>query len=224
MNSRRFKGSNCIRSSPARGGLQDIKLARSSQRVVRGAVSGLSSPLRVFQPINDHLAVLLEDAETFLPGLQRLLGPQRVLTSLFCLLDDLTLALNAGFAFGHVPIGLGQLLAFIHPPTTASELRFHSVNSDRRAMIRQVTFALALMAAAPADAQQPWWSKAAMEHGVTSDDVASTCFNSTIACATHGQFSSCHIIMAPDELIISKGLDPLDVFRHEQGHCNGWTH
>jgi hypothetical protein len=59
---------------------------------------------------------------------------------------------------------------------------------------------------------------------VTSDDVASTCFNSTIACATPGQFSSCHIIMAPDELIISKGLDPLDVFRHEQGHCNGWTH
>jgi hypothetical protein len=38
---------------------------------------------------------------------------------LFCLLDDLTLALNAGFAFGYVPIGLDQLLAFIHPPTTA---------------------------------------------------------------------------------------------------------
>ena len=91
----------------------------------------MSSPFRVFQPINDHLAVLLEDAETFLPGLQRLLGPQRVLASLFCLLDDLTLALNAGFAFGYVPIGLDQLLAFIHPPTTASELRFHSVNSDR---------------------------------------------------------------------------------------------
>src|SRR5262249_7927103 len=36
-----------------------------------------------------------------------------------------------GLAFGYVPIGLDQLLAFIHPPTTASELRFHSVNSDR---------------------------------------------------------------------------------------------
>jgi len=123
MNSRRFKGSNCIRSPPARA---DCRISNW-----RGAVSGLSSPLRVFQPINDHLAVLLEDAETFLPGLQRLLGPQRVLTSLFCLLDDLTLALDAGFAFGYVPIGLDQLLAFIHPPTTASELRFHSLNSDR---------------------------------------------------------------------------------------------
>jgi hypothetical protein len=161
------------------------------------------------------------------------------------------------------------------------------MNGPGTPMIRQVTFALALMAAAPAYAQQPSWlpgaqydkSKAAAPAYaqqpswlpgaqydksivdqqeltwptisseelekfvgryrilpppkydvpytgkltlVTSDDVASTCFNSTIACATHGQFSSCHIIMAPDELIISKGLDPLDVFRHEQGHCNGW--
>ena len=79
------------------------------------AVLALSSPLRIFQPINDHLAVLLEDAEAFLPGLQRLLGPQRVLTSLLCLLDDLTLALNAGFAFGYVPISLDQVLAFVHP-------------------------------------------------------------------------------------------------------------
>ena len=97
MNSRRFKGSNCIRSPPAGA---DCRVSNW-----RGAVSGLSSPLRVFQPINDHLAVLLEDAETFLPGLQRLLGPQRVLASLFCPLDDVTLALNAGFAFGYVPIG-----------------------------------------------------------------------------------------------------------------------
>ena len=77
------------------------------------AVLALSSPLRIFQPINDHLAVLLEDAEVFLPGLQRLLGPQRVLTSLLCLLDDLTLALNAGFAFGYVPISLDRSHLFI---------------------------------------------------------------------------------------------------------------
>jgi hypothetical protein len=133
-------------------------------------------------------------------------------------------------------------------------------------MIRQVIFALALMAAAPAYAQQPSWlpgahyDKSIVDQQkltwpppipseelekfvgryrilpppkydvpytgkltlVISDDVASTCFTSTIACANPGQFSSCHIIMAPDELIISKGLDPLDVFRHEQGHCNGW--
>jgi hypothetical protein len=56
---------------------------------------------------------------------------------------------------------------------------------------------------------------------ISSDDVA-WC-KSTIAC-TFSSLSSCHIIMAPDELIISKGLDPLDVFRHEQGHCNGWSH
>jgi len=121
MNSRRFKGSNCIRSPPARA---DCRISNW-----RGAVSGLSSPLRVFQPINDHLAVLLEDAETFLPGLQRLLGPQRVLTSLLCLLHDLTLALNAGFAFGYVPIGLDQLLAFIHPPTPGSKQNFDRIRA-----------------------------------------------------------------------------------------------
>src|SRR5262249_17230972 len=33
MNWRRFNRSNCIRSPPARGGLQDIELAPSSQRV-----------------------------------------------------------------------------------------------------------------------------------------------------------------------------------------------
>src|SRR5262245_51323157 len=113
-------------------------------------------------------------------------------------------------------------------------------------MIRRVTFALALMAAAPAYAQQPSWlpdaqyDKSIIDQQeltwptisseelekfvgryrilpppkydvpytgkltlVTFNDVASTCFNFTIACATHGQFSSCHIIMAPDELIIS---------------------
>ena len=89
----------------------------------------MSSPFRVFQPINDHLAVLLENAETFLPGLQRLLGPQRVLTSLICPLDDLTLALNVGFAFGYVPIGLHQLLAFIHPPTPGSKQNFDSIRA-----------------------------------------------------------------------------------------------
>ena len=93
------------------------------------AVLALSSPLHIFQPINDHLAVLLEDAEAFLPGLQRPLGPQRVLTSLLCLLDDLTLALNAGFAFGYVPIGLDQLLAFIHPPTPGSKQNFDRIRA-----------------------------------------------------------------------------------------------
>jgi hypothetical protein len=28
--------------------------------------------------------------------------------------------------------------------------------------------------------------------------------------------------MIPDETIIRRGLDPLVVSRHEQGHCNGW--
>ena len=132
-------------------------------------------------------------------------------------------------------------------------------------MIRQVILALALMAAAPAYAQQPLWlpdaqyDKSIVDEQklpwppiksekfekyvgryrvlpppkydvpytgkltlVISDDVASNCFESTIACAYRGQSSSCRIIMAPNELIISKGFDPLDIFRHEQGHCNGW--
>jgi hypothetical protein len=45
------------------------------------------------------------------------------------------------------------------------------------------------------------------------------CFSS-IACARPEQFS-CSITMVPDEVIISRGFDPLVVFRHEQGHCNG---
>jgi len=47
------------------------------------------------------------------------------------------------------------------------------------------------------------------------------CLGNAIACAQGGQFS-CQIKMMPDEVIISRGFDPLDVFRHEQGHCNGW--
>jgi hypothetical protein len=127
---------------------------------------------------------------------------------------------------------------------------------------RQVIFTLALMAAAPAYAQQPLWLPGAqydksivdeqkltwppisseelekfvyrilpppkydvpytgkLTLGISSDDVA-WC-KSTIACAFPSHLYSCHIIMVSDELIISKGLDPLDVFRHEQGHCNGW--
>jgi hypothetical protein len=56
----------------------------------------------------------------------------------------------------------------------------------------------------------------------TSDDVASICFRSTVGCAYRTHYSSCHITMATDEVITSRRLDPLEVFRHEQGHCNGW--
>jgi len=53
----------------------------------------------------------------------------------------------------------------------------------------------------------------------------------TLGCMKHFQpdpgapRGSCHVILAPDEVIEAAGWTPEIVLRHEIGHCNGWkTH
>src|SRR5262249_60294439 len=88
---------------------------RSTRRCGKGNVCGSSSlTLRVFQSINDQLPVLLEDPESFLEGLQHLLGPRGVLASLFYFPDEFVVAGDVVLAFGNMPISLGQRLAFVH--------------------------------------------------------------------------------------------------------------
>ena len=71
----------------------------------------------------------------------------------------------------------------------------------------------------PAKYDRPYVGRLTLE--ITTDLPSRCPATTTIACARREQFS-CSIIMIPDETIIRRGLDPLVVFRHEQGHCNGW--
>ena len=73
--------------------------------------------------------MLFEELKSFLEGLQRLPGPRGVLAFLFYFLDEFAVAGDVGLAFGNIPIGLNQVLAFsVHrrrplPQSSSASLR-----------------------------------------------------------------------------------------------------
>src|SRR5262249_21394751 len=107
----------------SQGGLQDIKLARSSQRVVIAAPR-LSAYQRSFGGVSRRRG-------DFPPRSSASPWPTACFDLFVLPAGRPDVGARCGLCIRLCADRLGQLLAFIHPPTTASELRFHSVNSDR---------------------------------------------------------------------------------------------
>jgi hypothetical protein len=53
------------------------------------------------------------------------------------------------------------------------------------------------------------------------EGLETRCERKMVACSER-HLESCYVYMLHDADLVAMGIDPLDVYRHEMGHCNGW--
>jgi hypothetical protein len=74
----------------------------------------------------------------------------------------------------------------------------------------------------PAQYDYPYEGDLAIKIVDSLDELRDLCrLSNRLACSTHTQYS-CLIVMVNDETMRRHGYTTGMLFRHEQGHCNGW--
>ena len=74
----------------------------------------------------------------------------------------------------------------------------------------------------PAQYDYPYEGDLAIKIVDSLDELRDLCrLSNRLACSTHTQYS-CLIVMVNDEIMRKRGYTTGLLFRHEQGHCNGW--
>jgi hypothetical protein len=75
----------------------------------------------------------------------------------------------------------------------------------------------------PTEFDRPFDGTTVVERVDNLIDLKRACYmlEGSVGCA-HSSEGHCRITMMPDHYYRLHLMDPMDVFRHEMGHCNGW--
>jgi hypothetical protein len=81
----------------------------------------------------------------------------------------------------------------------------------------------------PVEFDYPYKGKLVVRRLETPADIRAACPNANFAnripvACTRLTGEVCVIVMLPGKALMAFDLDPDDVYRHENGHCNGWIH
>lgn len=82
----------------------------------------------------------------------------------------------------------------------------------------------------PEEYDYPYKGRVIVTRMDTPAEIRAMCPNAApknrelLGCASFPMPGVCLVYMLPDKALMMYGVDPDDVYRHEIGHCNGWTH
>ena len=117
--------------------------------------------------------------------------------------------------FVSAPVPLPKPKLFILPP------ELDSYPPDLMARARRMTVL------PPVEYDKPYEGRLVVTRAESQDGVRELCSRAVfrgnaLGCARRLEEGVCEIVLGSDKTIKAVGVIPAIVFRHEQGHCNGW--